>query len=177
MKNLDLNIIAQENNLECINTTSERSGYPRNVKDAIIGFESFNQAEALAELHNLEITIFEKKDGWDLWFRTGAGTYEPFSNGSEDYGDNYFEIQKMDEDTFIENEVKFFFEDENNLDSFERIEAFLKNKKEIWDEVEKMDDDEIVITFEGNYYETIKKSSMYFYHDTNHFAIGLQNKN
>ena len=36
-----------------------------------------------------------------------------------------------------------------------------------------MEVDEIVITCQGEYYETIKKESMYFTHDTNHVTIGL----
>ena len=172
----DLTTIAKINNLEVIDTTSERNGYPSNLKKGIIGFENFKDAKALAEEYNLEITTFDKKDGWSLWFRTGATTYEPFLNSCEDYGDNYSEIKKTDEESFILDEVKYFFEDENNLESFEIIEAFLKAKKVIWDEVQKMEDDEIVITHEGNYYETIKKTSMYWSHDTKHHVIGLQEK-
>lgn len=166
--------IAYEHGLEIINTTSERNGYPSNLKKAIIGFENFKQAEEIAEKYNLEITSFEKKDGWDLWYRTNSSIYEPFSNSSEDYGDNYSQLYKMDEEDFIENEVKFFFD--NNIESFEQIEAFLSAKKEIWNHICKMEDDEIVIAHEGNYYETIKKESMYFYYDTKHFVIGLQEK-
>lgn len=171
MENQTKREIAEVEGLEYIETTSERNGYPSNLDGAIIGFESFKQAEEIAEKYALEISTFEKKDGWQLWYRSGGRPFEAFKNSSEDFGDNYSEIAKMDEADFIESEVKFFFEDDR--ESFEEIEAFLKTKKEIWEEVEKMDDDEIVITFEGRYSETIKKESMFFYHNTKSIAIGL----
>lgn len=163
--------IAESEGLDFIETTSQRNGYPSNLEGAIIGFKTFQQAEEIAEEFGLEITTFEKKDGWDLWYRTGGKIYKAFSNSSEDYGDNYQEVGKMDEEDFIENEVMFFFDDAK--ESFDQIESFLKQKKEIWEEVENMEDDEVVITHEGRYSDTIKKESMYFYHDTKHLAIGL----
>ena len=169
-----LHEIAESNNLEIIETTSQANGYPSNLKYAIIGFETFEDAEKLANEHDLEIESFKKRDGWQLWARAGNRVYKPFKNSAADFGDNYAEFPKMDEDEFLESEVKFLFEDD--LESFDKIEAILKCKKEIWEEIEKMDEDELVITFEGNYSETIKKESMYFYHDTRHFVIGLANK-
>jgi hypothetical protein len=171
MKNLSKREIAEVEGLDFIETTSERNGYPSNLKGAIIGFESFKQAEEIAEKYELEIQSFEKKDGWALWFRSGSWMGEAFKNSSDDYGDNYSELAKMDEAEFLESEVKYFFEDDR--ESFDEIEAFLNQKKEIWEEIEKMEDDEIVITNCGSYSETIKKESMYFYHDTKHLAIGL----
>ena len=171
MNNQEKRELAEVENLQFIETTSERNGYPSNLQGAIIGFESFKQAEEIAEKFGLEITTFEKKEGWQLWYRNGGRPYNAFVNSSDDYGDNYQEMGKMDEEDFIENEVMFFFEDAK--ESFEQIESFLKQKKEIWEEMEKMDNDEILITNEGRYMETIKKESMYFYHDSKHLAIGL----
>lgn len=162
--------IAESEGLEFIETTSQKNGYPSNLEGAIIGFKTFQQAEEIAEEFGLEITTFEKQDGWNLWCRTNGRPQRAFSNSSEDYGDNYQEVGKMDEEDFIENEVMFFFDDAK---SFDQIESFLKQKKEIWEEVENMEDDEIVITHDGRYSETIKKESMHFYHDTKHSAIGL----
>lgn len=163
--------IAASNNLEIVETTSQANGYPSNLQNAIIGLEDFAQAEELSQKYGLKITSLKKKDGWNLWARRGGISYEPFKNSADDFGDNYAEFPKMDEDEFLESEVKFLFEDD--LESFDKIEAILKCKKEIWEEIEKMEDDELVITFEGYYSETIKKESMYFYHNTNHYAIAL----
>jgi hypothetical protein len=171
---MDFSKIAEKEGLDIIETTSGSNGYPSNLGKALIGFESFEKVEELAIKYNLEIAQFNKKDGWHFWFRAGSGVYEPFNNSAADYGDNYDEFQKMEESEFIEKEVKFFFDDDR--ESFEEIEAFLKQKKEIWQEIEKMNDGEIVITYEGRYYETIQKQSMAFYYDTKHTVIGLQEK-
>lgn len=167
---LDLRDIAEKEGLDYIYTTSEGNGYPRNLKPAIIGFNTFGQAQEIADKYNLSIESFETKDGWGLWTRNNRRMYEPYQNSAEDYGDNYSEIHKMDEDDFIENEVQPLLED---AESFDKIEAILKEKKEIWEQVEVMEDDEIVITSYGTYYQTIKKTSMYFSHDTRHYTIGL----
>lgn len=173
---MKLQKIAERYNLEIIETTDKSNGYPSNLKSAIIGFDNFKQAEEIAEKYNLKITSFHKRNGWSIWYRTNSSIGTPFTNSYEDYGDNYSEIHEMDEEEFIENEVKFFFDSSNNIKSFSQIEAFLSAKKEIWKHVDLMEADEIVITYEGNYFDTIKKESMYFYHDTKHFVIGVQEK-
>lgn len=170
MKNVTIQDIAEIENLELFETTSERNGYPRNLKHALKGFETFEQAQEIADKYDLEIQTFKKKDGWGLWYRTGGKAYEAFENGAEDYGDNYQEFSKMEEVDFIDQEIIPFIED---IESLERIEDILKIKKEIWEEIQDLDDDEIVITHLGCYWETIKQKSMYFYHDTNHYTIGL----
>lgn len=72
-----LEFIAYENGLELIETTSERNGYPANLKYAIIGFNSFEEAEKIAKDNNLSIEIFTKNDGWQLYYRTGNRVHEP----------------------------------------------------------------------------------------------------
>lgn len=171
---MDLEKIAKKNGLDIIETTSSSNGYPSNVGKAIIGFNSFSQAEELAVKYNLELAQFNKRDGWHFWFRTGAGVNEPYNNSAEDYGDNHSGFLKMEEEDFLESEVNWFFE--NGPECFDQIDAFIKTKREIWEQIKKMEDDEMVITFEGNYMETIKRKSMYFYHDTKHMVIGLQEK-
>lgn len=172
----DLRHIADENSLEYIETTSERNGYPSNIRGAIVGFNTFKEAEELAEQEDLEIFSYHKRDGWQLWTREDI-VYTPYQNSAEDYGDNYSELGQMEEDDFIEQEVKWFFEDDSNFESFDMIENFIKEKKELWEEVEKLDDNEIVITYMGAYYETILQTSMGFSHDTHNYIIGLQEKN
>ena len=49
MNNQEKRNLAEVEGLEFIETTSERNGYPSNLQGAIIGFESFKQAEEIAE--------------------------------------------------------------------------------------------------------------------------------
>lgn len=175
MKNkADLREIAELNGLTYAESTSGTNGYPSNIKGIIIGFDSFTEAEKLADEYNLTIEIFKRKDGWQLWERTNSQAYEPMRNSSEDYGDNYSWYGKMSEKEFIETEVsetlKHLTEDGADFDT---LENFIKDSKKLYNEIETMEDDEIVITCQGDYYETIKKESMYWTHDTKHITIGL----
>lgn len=170
MKKLNIEEIAELENLEVIETTVGMNGYPKNIKSAIVGFESFEHAQKLANEYGLSIESFTKRDGWHLWNRNNNTVYEPYKNSAEDYGDNYTEIPKMDETDFIESEMRWFLED---VESFEEIDKFIKIKREVWECIEIMEDDEIVILHEGSYYETIKKESMAFSHDTRNYIIGL----
>ena len=142
--------IAYQNGLELIETTSERTGYPANLRHAIIGFETFEEAEKIADENNLSIEIFTKRDGWQLYYRTGNSAHEPFKNSADNYGDDYHGFTTEDIDTFYEEEVKPIFE-----------------------KLELLDEDEMIITCEGRYYETIPKASMSFYFDTKTTVIGL----
>ena len=51
----DLYTIAEIENLQVIETTSAINCYPQSIKKALIGFESFEQAERVAEEYGLSI--------------------------------------------------------------------------------------------------------------------------
>lgn len=167
---IDIEDIAYENGLEVITTTSSHNGYPQRLQCAIIGFDSFEQADKLAKENGLSIEIFTKRDGWNLWYRTGDEAWEPFERSAEEYGDDYREFSEEDLEGFYENEVQPFVSD---FADFASLRSFLDNKEKIYDKIEEADDDELVITSEGNYYDTIKKTTMEYEYDTHHYAIGL----
>lgn len=171
---IDIEEIAYENGLELIDTTSAMNGYPQGLKKAIIGFDSFEQADKLAKENGLSIEIFTKRDGWNLWYRTGDKAWEPFERSAEEYGDDYREFSNEDLEEFYENEVQPSVSD---FADFASLRSFLDNKEKIYDKIEEADDDELVITLDGNYYETIKKTTMSYCYDTHHFAIGLIDRN
>lgn len=65
-----LEIIAEQNGLEVVNTTEGRNGYPIGIMPMLKGFESFEQFQSIANQYpNLNHFKLEKKDGWQLWFR------------------------------------------------------------------------------------------------------------
>jgi len=165
----DLRDIAEKHNLTYIETTSASNGYPQNIKGAVVGFNTFDQAKELAEKYNLMIYSFHKRNGWSLWHRLNE-VCEPYYNTSEDYGDNYDELCQISEEDFFEDQIKYELQE---LESIDEVEKFLKVKKELWEEVENLDDDEIIITYLGSYYETVKKKSMSWYYDTHTYIIGL----
>lgn len=153
-----------------IETTSERNGYPSHLRDAVIGFESFEQAKEFAEEFGFDLTYFEKRDGWQLWYRAGGVAFDPMLVSCNDYGDDYTEFQPgMGEEDFFESEI---VEVISNFSDFESFDNFLEEKKELWEEIQKAEEGQIVIAHCGKYFETVNSPTMYFSHDTKHVAIG-----
>lgn len=171
---LDLRLEAEERNLEFIETTSAMNGYPSNITGAIIGFETFEEAQELADELSLDIEAFKIRNGQQLWFRSENKSYEAFTNSAEDFGENYAEVFADTEEDFMQDEV-FALLNDMEFTSFDDLNRFISEKKEIWEEIEKADEEtQSVITREGTYYDTIEKNSMRFYDgDVNTYVIGL----
>ena len=68
--------------LRGIDTTSNAGGYPRDLHPAIIGFNSFEEAEKMAEENHLDIGIFARRNGWNYWQRKGQA-YDAFEHSGE----------------------------------------------------------------------------------------------
>lgn len=170
---LDLRHVADENNLKYIETTISYNGHPNKIKGAVIGFDNFKQAEQLAEELGAEIQIFTKKKGQDLWYRSGDIALTEFEINSEMYGDDYSELHQHhyeDKEEFFINELKEILED---VESFEQLEVELKIFNKNWEELEDCGNDQFVITYRGEYYDTVNYKVMETYIDTTQKAIGL----
>lgn len=168
--NETLEEIAHRHGLKLIETTSERNGYPCCVKKAIIGFDNFEQAEKIAEENNLSIEIFTKYDGWNFYYRTNDKAFEPFLINADYYGDNFNDFSVVDIEDFYDYEVRPFLAD---MEDFDSLTSFIDRQKKIFEELQSIDENELVITNEGSYYETIQKRQMVFSYDSKTTAIGL----
>lgn len=162
--------ILQHKNLEYIDTTSQANGYPCRLKKAVIGFESFEQAQEFADEYNLNLEVFKKRDGWAFWYRTRNKAFEPFVRTCEDYGDDYRFFESSDQFEFFENEVRDILV---NCTDFEEAKQVIENAEKVYDEICNLSDDEFVVTRCGSYYDTIKKKTMQYEYDTHHYAIGV----
>ena len=166
---IDMRDMAEQKGLHFVETTSESNGYPRNIKDALIGFDTFEEAEALAKEHGLDIMLLHKRDGWQLWHRK-ANAYEPMAITSADYGDDYSDLHCMSAEDFYDEEVAPM------LDAFStlaELKAFVESKEAIWEEMSTMGEDELMILHDGQYYEKVEKSPMSWSFDTHNYEIGL----
>ena len=166
----DFYTIAEIENLQVIETTSAMNGYPQSLKKALIGFQSFEEAERIASEYGLSIEIFTKRDGWQLYYRTNNRAYSAIEISAEDYGDDYRSFTASDYDDFYENEVQDMI---GEFESFEDVESFLKSQKKIYEAIENLEDDEMVLTCQGKYYDTVKQYTMCHYYDTKMTIIGL----
>ena len=170
----ELKDIADEYGLEYVETTDQRNGYPSNIKGAIIGMESFEQAEKIAAKYNLDIELITKHDGWQLWYRTGDWMSEPLKITEDIFGDDYRLITADDADGYFENEIKPMFEDSD--DFFDAMDVITEGKI-TFDALNTMGEDEAVLTCNGVYEATIKLHPMQFSWDTKTDAIALINRN
>lgn len=175
---MNIEEIAYENDLKIISTTGAMNGYPTNIQKAIIGFDNYEQAANLALTHNLEIQSFTKKDGWQLWYRTGNLMFGPLKYSPEDFGNDYSSADCENEADFIDDYLKPNL-DFNNFETIEEYEQLLNNFKELWEEIQNADaQKEIVITHNGLYYDTLPRETMqHNNHDTRTTVIGLINPN
>lgn len=138
------------------------------------GFDSMEEAREYADQHDLSIEIFDKRDGWNVWYRTGNRAYDPFTRTAEEYGDDYNLFTADDAAYYYENEVKEIISD---FDNFEDVEKFMKERREVYDAICALDDNESVVTCQGSLYDEIKIHSMGYYFDTHSYAIGLIDRN
>ncbi len=81
----DLRVLAEETGLDYVSTTDQENGYPSNIRIAITGFQTWEEAEKVADENNLMLIQIEKKDGWKVWYRKGAAD-SPISVSPEDFG-------------------------------------------------------------------------------------------
>lgn len=169
-----LETIAYENSLEYIETTTGMNGYPQCIRGAIIGFETFEEAEKIAKEHGLRITTFFKRDGWQLYGRNGNTTWEPLKITSSDYGDDCNHYDSDDAENFFEEHVAPMLGEFNNFDD---LQEFIDGHKEIYEELQSIDETQLVITYMGHYHETIDKESMQWNNDSKTWVIGVMSDN
>ena len=168
-----LSLAEMEFDLERISTTSDTSGYPRNVGNALIGFETFDEAESCAEKYGLKLDEFMKKDGWDLWCRCSCIPSEELTITEDDYGDDYWMVGPNDREEYI-NRIK---EDIQDATDFENIESIVSNAKEVLDEMEDLDDNENLVLYRLKFYEKVPVHTMRKTVDTRTYVLGLKDSN
>lgn len=62
--------IAEQYDLEVVNTTDKGNGYPSNIMPMLIGFKDFEQFKTISnEYQQLNHFALDKKDGWQLYYR------------------------------------------------------------------------------------------------------------
>ncbi len=153
--------IANENGLQVVDTTLGR--------EAIIGFDSFVEAEKLAEKYGLDISQFCKRDGSQIYEWEGF-VCEAIKISAEDYGCDFNQFTKDDLEGFYEDNVMPFI---GEMESFEAARALLDSYEKIYNAIVNAKDGEIVLTYEGRYYDTVMSETMSFYHDGKTRAVGL----
>lgn len=165
-----LESIAYEHGLELIETTSDASGYPRNLKKAIIGFETFEEAQELADRYGLTVREFTKRDGWQLWVR-GGRMWEEYCLLDILVTDDTLCSRTWTKDElnkdFMAN-VSGWIADCKTFD-YEKILSIVERAKDIYDNLIDMEDDEFFVEDLG----VFTHNAMKYSYDTKHYIIGV----
>lgn len=155
-------------NLEQVETTSARNGYPRNLQHAYIGFESFAQAQEIANEFNLQLIWLTARDGQQLWTRSDLA-YRTLEITSDLFGDDYDFVSDMDD--FREHISEDISQIGDELTS-EMLLDFAKILKEMEEEADNLEDDEVLVTYCGRYYRTQKLHPIEFSYDGRKTVLG-----
>ena len=165
-----MHAIAERYGLEVIETTTDKNGYPKDLQNALVGFDTFEDAQDVAEEYGLRITTFVRKDGHEFYYRNNNTTYEPLHIRAEDYGDDYKVFDKNHHKNYYKNEVRPYLSDFDNIDD---LFDFVNEQMNIITELENIGNDELVIVRDGEYYETIERNTMCWEHDDEIVIIGV----
>lgn len=151
-----------------IETTNGMNGYPSDLKNAVIGFETFEEAEAYAADNEMEVQMFYRRDGWQLWERKGA-VYEAIKVRVEDFGDDYQALTEQDQEDFYEEWVKPAIDD---CDSIDELKKVITDLEEIQDKLLLIDETQLVLVRGNQYEQTLDKFVMEYTYDVHHYVIG-----
>lgn len=163
--------LAEQLGLDIVSVTESSNGYPQNVQLALIGFDTFEQAEDVANANGLTIVRLYKRDGWNLWAEQGAA-WGPIKLGAEDYGDDYISLDSSCDDEDLADDLRGIIDGIEELDGIFTIVDFYKKIKE---ELEDISDDEQLIArmYDSDSIEVIKKEVMSWHDDANSSTIAI----
>jgi hypothetical protein len=170
---MKLEQIADENKLHAVTTSKGTNGYPKDLKDAIIGFKNWEQAEKLAEKYELKIIKIHKRYGWDLFERNESEVHEPIKITAEMYGDDYAVWKGDNVQAYFDAEIKDRLADFNNWDN---LATFINKQQKIISEIDNRFDDELIITYRGEYFDTVNENTMEWIFDSHIYEIALMER-
>lgn len=145
-----LEIYAAEHNYELVTVTTNRNGYPAELHNAIIGFETFGAAEEAAEILDGRCVILQKRDGHDFWF----GENTAFSAlKSEDFRDEnntivHASLESLNDREWLKSEIETLLDMEMDL-SF--LKQMLTNLCETEEKIKNMRKGQIAIMSTSTY--------------------------
>lgn len=167
MKKSKLNEIPTEF-LSVVETTSDKSGYPKDIEYAVTGFDTFEDAQAYADENELELIWLHKRNGQQFYNR-GDKAYKPLTIKPEDFGDGC--VFYDDEEVFMEDVRSFISDMANSECSLNDFETFIAEAKEIVEALEQRDISEVVIVDNGLYYDTQKLHPIEWHYYTHHTIL------
>ena len=166
-----LNEAAQNFNLEIVNTNSDLNGYPSDLKEALTGFASFEEAEKVAEEIGGHVEKLVRPFGHEFWTRDGR-MYEPVSFTAEMFGDNYAIFEDAEDYWKDAQEVLAKKIESSDL---EEVENIMKDIRKAYDAIDNLKEGEVALceNYRGIYLYRQTLSNVEYTFDSKDYAIGV----
>lgn len=167
--NSDIKNLACDNGYGYVNTTSEASGYPKNIKTAIVGFRNWEEAKGFADKHGLHLVQLEgKRNGPDLWTGQENFLYEAPEVTCEDFGGiaQYYNFTPKEE---IVNDMKSIMQD---LDDLDDIYDLARMYRGIWNTIQDIGDNQAVFVIDDFVDDIFDRYPMKWEHDNLCHLVG-----
>ena len=153
--------IAYERGLEVVETTKGMNGYPQGLGKAVIGFETFEEAEEVASESGGEVVDLIRRDGWQFWKNNGR-VWKEWEMQAEDYGDDYECV--TDWKDWWENEREILSETMKEMETPDDLTLMTDRVWKIYNEIDNLGDNEQVLCC-GEYYNTIPVKTLRYHID------------
>ena len=179
MRKEELERIAKEEGLSVEATTSDRTGYPRNERWALTGFETWKQAEEVSSKYGLTLFWGYQKAGWHHWYCGSNFAFEPmtcqeaFSDDRYDVYDSFEEYRKQEEE-YMNEEI----EDANSCEDWTKeerekeVEEIRNRYEEKFRNIEQYHEEGYDLLFEnGDYINSYPKEMVAYSYDNSYYAV------
>lgn len=169
--------MVESRGLSTITTTSARNGYPQDLKTAIVGFDTFDEAEQFAKENDMELQIFHRHDGWQFWVRDNNRAWEAFDAMKWYDGDGYELLTNQDVNTFYDDRivpiVKLLPDDCDTIDELVgAFNCFIQSEEKIYNELSAIGADEFMVVDGSEIEGVYKKHCMEIDYDSKQWIIG-----
>lgn len=158
-----LAMIADEEQLQYVETTIGMNGYPRCISGALIGFNDFTHFERIRDEYELNSTHLKRREGHQLWNRKSDYITKPYELIPDNFvlscnfwykGDEKAFTEETIEDLSVEYEDFFNKYNAPTFDNFDDINEWAKN-------IEQNIEDDDYATFENFMYVLNERYNIY----------------
>jgi hypothetical protein len=157
-----------EENLLYVSTTSESTGYPKNIRTAYL-FTNWDDIQDILKGNEdlLSCEVFMKREGWDLYYRTGKQVDEPFKITAELVGGSreYNNVGEVSAECF--KNIK-----ERDWSCVEELYDYVEKMNDMSNYAENLGDEEVLIEFDYNF-GVFDKEDVSYNKDGKYYEIGL----
>lgn len=165
-------LFAQMPWLQIVEVTEGMNGYPKNLSEAVIGFEDWRQAKWFAKESGLHTVVMTKRDGHQFWKYENPTTC-PLTIGAHWYGDDYECWDRYNE--WWANEKPRLAEMVLQAEDVDYLYNIANMADEIKEAFESMEEGEQVLLYKGNYIDTIPYEAMHWHdNDVTDYVIAVK---